>query len=343
MALPQRSPVSAPTAAPVKRTAVVLNANAKRVTGRVKREVARAVPDADVFFTESLEQAQFAIRRIADEGYQTVVTGGGDGTVANTISEIVEAVEEHGGRAPRIGVLRLGTGNAVADFLGARDFRRDLREIGDAPSRPVYLVRTGDGRRATFAGLGWDAFILNNYEHLKHMADRLGPARGLLKGVVGYLLAGVGWSVPELVVRRPRWHVRVINTGGIGFRLDGRGRVVERFAPGAVVYDGPVRMACLGTTPYYGFKFKILPFADKTPGLFHLRLIDMHPLAAVRRLVHAWRGNLSHPRVTDLQLSACRLELDRPAPFQVSGDAAGLGTSFEVAVDDQPVECVHFN
>lgn len=346
MATAQRapSPVAPTTAAePLRRTAIVLNANAKRVTERVRRAVAEAAPDADIFFTETLEQAKFVARRIADTGYQTVVTGGGDGTVASTISLITDALEQRGdGRRPRFGVLKLGTGNAVADFLGARDFRRDLREMADAPARPVYLLRTPDGRRTTFAGFGWDAFILNNYDRLKRAAEKLGPARSMMKSVFGYLLSGVGWSVPELMVRRHRWRVRVVNTGGIGFRLDGDGRVVERFAPGAVVYDGWVRIACLGTTPFYGFKFRIMPFADKTPGLFHLRLVDMHPLTAVRKLHKVWRGRLEDRGLTDLQLSACRLEFDKEAPFQIAGDAAGTRKVVEIGVDPHPVDCVTF-
>ncbi len=348
MATPQRSPdltlVEAAQPAPARRTAVVLNANAKRVTEKVRREVLRAAPDADVFFTEDLEQAKFAIRRIADQGYHTVVTGGGDGTVANTIDMICSAIDASGGGPrPRIGVLKLGTGNAVADFLGARDYRDDLRDMAHAPSRAVHLLRLEDGRRTTFAGFGWDAFILNNYDRLKTASERFGATRAVFKTVFGYLLAGVGWSVPELVLRRPRWKVRIVNTGGIGFRLDQEGRVIERFAPGAVVYDGWAQMACMGTTPFYGFKFRIMPFADKTPGLFHLRVLDMHPVAAVRHLRDAWRGTMKHPRICDLQLSGCRLEFDHPAPFQVAGDAAGHRTTLSVGIDDQPIECVRFD
>jgi hypothetical protein len=60
-----------------RRTAVILNANAKRVTEKVRRDVTEVVPHADVFYTQSLEEAAFVTRRVADNGYDFVFTGGG--------------------------------------------------------------------------------------------------------------------------------------------------------------------------------------------------------------------------------------------------------------------------
>lgn len=325
------------------RVAIILNKNAKRVGRRVRRQVEAVAPaGADVFFTESLEQARFITRRVVDSGYGLVVTGGGDGTVANTIAQVLACAEDRGVAVPRFAVLKLGTGNAVADFLGARDYRDDLRQIEDATFRPLYLLNI-DGVRSPFAGFGWDAFILNNYDRMRTVAERFFLSRALFKTVGGYLVAGVGKSVPELMVRRPSWKVRVINTGGIGLRVDSlTGQVVERIAPGAVAYEGRVKLACFGTAPYYGFKFNIMPFAARRPGMFQLRLVDMSPLAAVRRLYAAWNGRLDHPGVTDLHLTACRLEFDGPAPLQIAGDAAGEREAVDVRVDG-PVECACFS
>ncbi len=324
-------PVTAPRGDKV---AVILNKNAKRVGPRVRRRIMDAAPQADVFFTESLEQAQFVARRVVERGYGMVVTGGGDGTVANTQNEVLS-------NHPRFAVLRLGTGNAVADFLGARSYLDDLRDLNDAATRPLDMLLLDGERRSTFAGFGWDAYILNNYERMKDAADRFAVTRALFKSVAGYLIAGVGKSVPELVLRRPSWQVRVVNTGGVAKRLGPGGQVMATYQPGEVVFEGRTRMACMGTTPYYGFKFNIMPYADHTPGNFHLRLVDMHPVAAVTQLRKAWNGTMAGEGVCDLTLSACRLEFDGPAPFQVSGDAAGERTTLDVACD-APIDCVHF-
>lgn len=344
MAAPLRhaAPVTSTEAPRPDRVAVILNKNAKRVGKRVRRQVESVAPaGADVFFTESLEQARFITRRVVDSGYGTVVTGGGDGTVANTMSQVVAHAEARKLPIPRFAVLKLGTGNAVADFLGARDYREDLGELSQARFRQMHLVNI-EGTRTPFAGFGWDAYILNNYDRMRKAAERFFLSRALFKTVGGYIVAGVGKSVPELMVKQPSWGVKVINGGGIGLQVDKlTGQVIRRIAPGAVAFEGRVRMACFGTTPFYGFKFNIMPFADNRPGMMHMRLVDMNPLSALKRLPAAWQGRLDHPGVTDLLLTGARLEFDGPAPFQIAGDAAGDRTTLDINVDG-PIECATF-
>jgi len=321
---------------------IILNKNAKKVTAKVRQRIEAALPpNADLFFTESLEQARFVIRRIVDSGYSTIVTGGGDGTVTNVIHEVLSRREERGyAFCPRFAVLRLGTGNAVADFLGAGTVEKDLENLDSASVRWLDILNV-NGQRATFGGFGWDAHILNNYNNMREVAERFGPTRALFKTVGGYLVAGIGKSVPELIVQRPEWQVKVTNTGGIGLKVDTEGNIIERIAPGAVAFEGKIRMACFGTTPYYGYKMNIMPYADKTSGMFQLRLIDMHPLSAVGNLKRIWSGQCSHPGLTDFQLASCRIEFDGPAPWQVAGDAAGEIDCVDIKLD-HPIRCSTF-
>jgi diacylglycerol kinase family enzyme len=324
------------------RMAVILNKNAKRVSEKIRTRLEEVLPEnADLFFTESLEQARFVIRRVVDSGYSTIVTGGGDGTVTNIIHETLRRREERGyAHCPRFAVLRLGTGNAIADFLGASDFERDIEAIDKASVRWLDIMNV-NGQRTTFGGFGWDAHILNNYNQMRQAAERFGPSRALFKTVGGYLLAGIGKSVPELIWQRPEWDVKVINTGGIGLRLDNSGSILERIAPGGVAFEGKVRMACFGTTPYYGYKMNIMPHADKTSGMFQLRLINMHPLSAVTNLKKIWAGDCGHKGLTDLQLSGCRIEFEGEIPWQLAGDAVGTTSSIDIKLD-HPIRCATF-
>jgi len=324
------------------RAAVILNKNAKKVSSKVRARVEAALPEtADIFFTESLEQARFVIRRVVDSGYGTIVTGGGDGTVTNIISEALERREQKGyAHCPRFAVLRLGTGNAIADFLGASNFEDDLKSLDSATVRWLDLLKV-DGQRTTFGGFGWDAHILNNYDQMRKVAERFGPSRALFKTVGGYLVAGLGKSVPEFMIQRPSWKLRVINTGGVGLRINTSGEVLERIPAGATAFEGEVKMACFGTTPYYGYKMNMMPHANKTSGMFQLRLLDMHPLSAVANLGKVWNGTFEHSGLRDFQLSSCRLEFDSPCPMQLAGDAAGLRESVELRVD-QPIRCSTF-
>jgi len=308
----------------------------------MRKKIETVAPEhADVFFTESIEQADFIIRRVIDSGYSKIVTGGGDGTVLNTIDKALSHMDSRGySQQPDFAVLKLGTGNAIADFLGADSVSDDIGRLDTAPVRPLDLIDMG-GRRTTFAGFGYDAHVLNHYHSMRQSAERFALTRAIYKTAAGYVVTGVTRTVPELMLRRPNWRVRVINTGGIGRQLDGKGRVIRGIAPGSIAYEGTFGLACFGTTPYYGYKFNMMPWADKTDGLFQLRILDVSPMGAVRHLRAAWKGTLDIPELTDLQLSACRLEFAEPTPFQVGGDAAGTRNSIDLSISD-PINCVNF-
>ncbi len=333
---------SSPALPAVARAAVILNANAKRVTPRVRKQVLEAAPDADVFFTESLEQANFLLQRVVELGYSTVLTGGGDGTVASTIGRVVDYADAMDRPVPRFGILRLGTGNGVADFVGARDFRKDLAELEIASEKPLGLLRV-NGSCCTFAGFGWDAHILDSYQRMKSVAAKIPVARKLFQTAAGYMIAAFGKSVPQLLVTRPRWKVRIYNTGGLGFKVNADGEVIERILPGAVAYEGCARICTFGTTPYYGYKFMMMPFAARLPGMFHTRIVDFNPLYAVGHLPSIWRrGYVNHPGCTDLLLSSSRIEVcEGEVPLQIAGDASGYHSTIEVRYD-RPVQCLTY-
>ncbi len=325
-------------------TAIILNKNAKRVSQEVKSRIAEVLPEADIFFTESIEQAAFITRRVVELGYSTVVTGGGDGTIFNTIDGVLQAAEHLGQPIPRFAILRLGTGNAVADFVGAGDYLEDLKSLKSAREGQLPLLRVNGARRASFVGFGWDAFILNRYHSIREQLSRFWLGRKLFQSALGYFFTSALWSVPELLIKRPRYRIRVRNTGGIALRLDPDGQVLERFAPGATVYEGYSRLTCAGTTPFYGFRFKMMPFANSRPGFFHLRIIDKSPLEALIQGMRVWvNGRITGKGIAELMLSSCEIEIldGQEAPWQVAGDAEGSCSSLKIAADGA-VDCLYF-
>src|SRR3954468_9589105 len=122
------------------RVAVLLNANAKCVSEGLKRELENFVPPEDLYYSRCFEDARLIARQVLDKGYRTILTGGGDGTFVGYVNCLFEQAQQPGGGAlrgaykllpipahavelPRFGVLKLGTGNAVADFAGASSRR----------------------------------------------------------------------------------------------------------------------------------------------------------------------------------------------------------------------------
>ena len=73
---------------PDDRYAVVLNANAGRVTPRLTRAIHQIVPRDRVFLTHSQDHARDVLRGCLNRRLRTVVAGGGDGTIIDTINTL---------------------------------------------------------------------------------------------------------------------------------------------------------------------------------------------------------------------------------------------------------------
>ena len=119
------------------RVAVLLNANARSVSDALKRELENFVPPEDLYYSRCFDDARSIARQVLDKGYRTVLTGGGDGTFVGYVNCLFEQARQpsastargalklmpvpaHEILMPRFGVLRLGTGNAVAEACSAR-------------------------------------------------------------------------------------------------------------------------------------------------------------------------------------------------------------------------------
>ncbi|MCA1829011.1 MAG: diacylglycerol kinase family protein [Myxococcales bacterium] len=318
--------------------AVLLNANARSVSENLKRELENFVPPEDLYYSRSFDDARNIARAVLDRGYGTVLTGGGDGTFVGYVNCLFEEAMQpatgalrgalklapkpvHALRLPRVGALKLGTGNAVADFAGASAKRVGVVEdilrtrSGECSScRPLHLL-SHEGKRAPFAGLGIDAKLLNDYVGMK---DKVG------RGGFGYFCSVVGKTIPAYLFQRGTPNVEVVNLGGPAQRLgpDGKplGRDIQR---GEILYKGPCKIAAVGTVPNYGFGFQIFPYAMQAPGKFQLRLTAISVPTILANLRTLWKGGPPPKGIHDFHCDKVLIRFDREMPLQVGGDAEG--------------------
>lgn len=320
--------------------AVVLNANAGRVTPRLRRSLADIVPRDRLFFTESEEHAREVLSRCVEQEVGTVFAGGGDGTIVGVVNQLASLAPEVD-RIPSVGVLRLGTGNALAHWLGSGQPARDLRRwrAGEVHKAvPVRMVRA-EGTLFPFAGLGIDAAILNDYVKVKQHA-RGRWWQDLVRGVPGYLLAGYLRTLPHYL-RRPAPMVTITNLGGPALRIGPDGRAVGRPVPqGGVLYHGPAAMVAAASTPLYGAGMRMFPFATGRAGRFQLRVANLKPLEIARNLLPAWQGTLRHPRLLDFWADDVRISADQAMPYQLGGDARGHRREMRFSLAEFPVTLV---
>ena len=281
--------------------------------------------------TSTRQEADDAIRAALSGGFRRIVAGGGDGTlvaiattIRNQINELRAQNPSMSFALPELGVLKLGTGNAVADLLGGRYAPDDLRRMAAtvAPTTTDLDLIDCEGTQAPFVGFGYDAQILNDFIVQKETAT-LKPMKMLYGSLAGYLTAAFGRSLPKQLLRKDDVEVRVVNAGGRVFRATPHGLFARDVAPGQTLYQGPIRMLSAGTVPYYGFKFRMFPYARRMSGLMQLRIAKTGVGEAIRNLYPIWRGTYDADSIEDYLCEAVQVRFSEPMPFQVGGDAAG--------------------
>src|SRR4051812_14447589 len=216
------------------RVAVILNNNARGVRPEGVERLGRLVPQRDLYISESLEHSREIARTVVERAYDGVLFGGGDGTFVQCLSDIAGEARNLDVPLPGVGVLRLGTGNALADALGASrptldGLVKDLRRARSAAySDKTLPLLTIDGKLTPFAGCGLDAQILDDFGNLGEAIDALaGPHASKIGAGARYALTVALRSTPRfLMTQIPQ--LEIINTGGPAYRIDWRtGRVMD--------------------------------------------------------------------------------------------------------------------
>lgn len=330
------------------RIAVVLNGNAKSVTRDIVRLVDQLVLGGDLYVSRSLEEADDIARAIVFRGYGTVLTGGGDGTFVHMVTAVVREARARGVRPPRFGLLRLGTGNALAWVVGSSPLRKGVGIAADLArlrreggSRELRLVDVG-GTLTPFAGAGIDATALEQYIATKRAFAKAPVLKRFAAGKLTYFVAITGRTLPHfLFASDPQ--ATIYNEGAPALRLDGQGRMVGApIEKGGVIYSGVARMVAVSTIPYYGFGFRIFPFANERPDRMSLRVINIRSQDVPQNIVKIWKGTYRDPkRIFDFLVEKVRVVFDRPVPLQVGGDPGGVHREVTYALSE-PIEMVDF-
>lgn len=320
--------------------AILVNDNAKRGGRRVAVQIARTLPGASVRLTKSTQQIDAWLRMLPET--RAVFGAGGDGTAVALINALAR-VTPAGVAFPTVGVLPLGTGNGWAHALGAQKLHRCLDLLvrarpGPLPTRRCGLIEV-EGMLAHFAGSGWDAMILDDYQ--RQLEASKGPGRHFSKSIYGYLSATLLRTAPKAALSGNP-HLLIENLGDDVFAIDhdGRPRRIESAVRGTVLYDAPAGTASAGTCPEFGYRFKAFPFAERMPGFISIRAYERSALGAIASIPRLWKG--AHPLggMHDWLATHVRMSFSRPVPLQIGGDAHGMRRTIEFRAADREVRMV---
>lgn len=334
------------------KVAVLLNANARKVTDKVIRSLSHVVAPEDLFLSRSMIDARRISQTVLERRYTTVFIGGGDGSFMGFVNEILRQLDirnqYHFQKAPRFGVLKLGTGNAIASCVKASPLRGDrilddvLRaRAGEVPGyRDLELIQV-EGRRAQFAGVGVDGKMLNDYVWAK---NTLGAGRLRLPGPAAYFWGIALKTAPHYVAQGAMVEAEVINgKKGPAYRLDRHGKPVgEPIAPGELMFRGKIILASASSIPYFGYDFKAFPFAGQRRGMFQLRLASLKTIEVLTHLPQLWKGTWFPEGIRDWFASDVTIRTNKPVPFQIAGDGEGERDEVRFSMSSEQIELVDF-
>lgn len=309
-----------------------MNGNARRVRGGLRAQLERVLPGG-VRFTTSLDHARVVIRDDVQRGLDLLVLAGGDGTVVMGLTLLAEACRAAGRPEPAIGILRLGSGNAIADTVGAGDDAAgDLARLvrGDGTWRTVPLVDVL-GVRAPFVGLGVDAQLLEDHHAVGRVIDRVPGARRFVGGAARYALSVALRSVPRFA-RGARPNAVVTNLGAPAIEMARTGPTGRELVAGEVLWRGACTLIAGATIPFFGFGLKMFAFTDRRRDRFHLRCGDAGLLEIMRSTPAAFRGEYFSDHVRDFLCDRVAIELDVEAPIEAGGELLGRRRQLELGL-----------
>lgn len=215
-----------------KRMLVVVNPYATTVSDRLRNLVVYALQgryEVTAIDTESKDHATEVCRRVHDEGYDVVVTFGGDGTVN-------EAVNGLAGSEVPLFPLPGGNTNVFCRMLGIPseivDATEHLLRIADHWRPRRVDLPAVNGRAFTFAsGIGLDATVVRRVDARPHLKARLGPWF--------FTSAAVASFLKDYLVHPPRLEV-VADTG---WRDRGVTAIVQNGDPYTYFRHRPISLA----------------------------------------------------------------------------------------------------
>jgi diacylglycerol kinase family enzyme len=323
--------------------AVILNANARKVSNRIVDSVKKFVPEAQLYVSKTMEEGQEYVREIVKRNYSHLVLGGGDGTLVEIINQLRKSLRDlgHGDAAmPKLGFLKLGTGNGWAGMLGVDNGKRTLPKIANPDDWRLtrFNLLESDDRLFHFAGMGWDASILNDFFLFRQKFGR-GPLKRFFGGLQGYLASMIFKTIPEQLMERDRTRIRVINQDPEVFecKLDQPPRPLN-IGVGETLYEGPANVFGGSTTPYYGFNLTAFPFARAKEGFMNFRVVSAGVIDLMMHCRKIFAGTYQPSTFKDFLAKRVTIEVDKPRPFQIGGDPCGLRDRLDLAVSDLSVQ-----
>jgi len=271
-------------------------------TGKVWPEIENRLHSLDLRFdyrfTEAPNHATTLAREGVEQGYETVVAVGGDGTV----NEVVNGLMSPGAEKAQatLGVVITGRGSDLARTIGVpSDFREACTRLtGDRTMTVdlglVQFYREGESCQRYFVNVGGGGFD-------GEVAERANRAPNFMGGTIPYLSSLV--------------------TTLINYRNKDIELVLDEQEPMRMVVNSVVVANC----QFFGGGMRVAPEADPNDGLFDVIVIgDIDKIEFLMTVPKVYDGtHITHPQVDSYRARRVEVRSKQPLMLQVEGEVCG--------------------
>lgn len=272
---------------------VILNPYAGRWLARqrwAEAEAALKAAKLDYEFVETngpghgISLAAEAVR----QGYDPIISAGGDGSISEVINGILQASEP--GKTPAFGVIPLGTANDLIDnLLLPKDLMAAAQVIAAGNIKLMDICKVNERYFDNNAAIGLEPYITLIQQRIKRL-------KGTLRYVVAALLG---------IKDNPQWTMNLTWEGG--------------------EYQGPVTLVTVGNSPRTGGVFYMTPHANPFDGKLTFVHAFMPTRSAILRLLprtmKPLEGNyVEHPAVHEISTTWLKVQSIQPTPAHADGE-----------------------
>lgn len=287
---------------------LVVNPNAGRKTilrslGRVVQVFAERGDLVTVAQTQGPEQAAQIIKEAVAEKPDLLICCGGDGTLSDTVSHILET-----GAKVSLGYIPTGTTNDFASSLKIfREPVKAARQIADGTPRPLDVGRFEERGFIYVASFG--AFTQSSYNTTQSLKNSLGH--------LAYVIEGI----KELPVLKS-YEVRVETAEG-------------------GVYEGEYLFGSMSNSTSFGGIVKLDPHTvDFSDGKFELTLVKTPKnLSELNRVLGSlMSGKFDKEMITFVQTERAVFTCAQPMPWSLDGEYAAGDDQVEIKAMPRAIE-----
>ncbi|MBE0408720.1 MAG: diacylglycerol kinase family lipid kinase [Anaerolineales bacterium] len=266
--------------------------NALKKKQEVEDALNRAGVKYELILTEGPGHAMDLAARAVNQGFDTVIAAGGDGTISEVVNGLAVASEnllKDRALGP-LGIIPLGSANDMVDNLGLpKDIDEAAKVIASGNTKLIDLCKVNNRYFDNNSAIGLEPFITLIQQRIKR-----------LKGTSRYLVATLMG-----VYANPSWKMRLTWENGD--------------------YYGPITLVTVGNSPRTGGVFYVTPHANPCDGLltfvFGFMPTRRQTLQLLPRTMKPGRGNyVEHPDIHEINTPWLKINSETPTPMHADGE-----------------------